>query len=329
METSYTLKVFKNTRDNELIKALKLYSDNIEPAYRTSTKEILHWLPRYNKQFEDSFFILGLYYNSILAGFCEIAYFKRENFIIVDYLVIEKKYRGLHTFYTFLNLVYDFLAESEMEYDYVVVEIGYFNEKLAPPEKSRQLIKLLKMANFGVLKCSYFTARLGIDNIESEMKSVLMIYSKARPKSIKTATFFQIVDAIYYKYNQRWYNAFLSEDEKIEYLESLNKLKQRIKKELKGKKFIEINGFNHLFEENIGSSASHKINVSLTRILIFSIVLISVISIFLYAKFKFNIDITTISTLIYTAIGITVLLVVISFKGRRKVVSSFISKLFD
>ncbi|HET7003415.1 MAG TPA: hypothetical protein VFI33_18960, partial [Puia sp.] len=260
MQSVYELKKYKNSRDPELVKALKLYSQNIEPALRTDTKEIMHWLDKYNKTFEDSFYILGFYLNEMLIGFSEVAHFVEEKVIIVDYLVIDKLYRGNNTFHEFMEQIRGLLAEENLEYNYVVAEVGCFYEKTEPPENARHLIRLLKMSHFGVVKCNYYAPRLGINNHESEMRAIMMIYSANETKQIKKETFFQIVNAIYYKYYQRWYNEFLGEQDKIKYSRSLHELVSRMEKELMSKKFIEINGMSNLFPLQSESGNKNKVS---------------------------------------------------------------------
>jgi hypothetical protein len=249
MARTYNLKYFKNSNDPEFIKALALYSQNIEPSLRTDSREIMYWTDRYNKKFEDSFYILGFYLNGILIGFSELAYFSKEKILIVDYLVIDKPFRKNNTFYEFAHEIEEFLINKNIIIDFVVAEVGYFNEKLEPPEKSKYMIRLLKMAGFSVAKCDYYTPRLGIENFESEMKSVLMINSLNGTKKIKKETFLKIINAIYFKYNQRWYEAFLSEDQKIEYQRGLTKLLNKIEKAIVNKDFIELNGYGNLFSQ--------------------------------------------------------------------------------
>jgi hypothetical protein len=159
MKSTYEIKIFKSSNEQDLIKALNLYSQNIEPALRTDSREIMYWVDRYNKKFEDSFYILGFYLNDVLIGFSELAYFIKEKTLIVDYLVIDKKFRKNNTFYEFIQKIEEFLNSKNFIIDYIVAEVGFYNEKLEPPEKSKHMIRLLKMAGFSVAKCSYYTPR--------------------------------------------------------------------------------------------------------------------------------------------------------------------------
>lgn len=332
MKSTYEIRHFKNSGDPELIKALALYSQNIEPALRTDSREIMYWIDKYNKSFEDSFFILGFYLNGVLIGFSEIAYFIKERIIIADYLVIEKQFRKNNTFYEFVQKIEEFLLSKNLSVDYVVVEIGYYNEELEPPEKSKHMIRLLKMAGFSVVKCNYYTPSLGINNYESQMKSVLMLYSLDGTKKIRKDTFLQIVHAIYFKYNQRWYNAFLDEDQKIEYQKGLNRLLSKIEKDISKKEFIEINGYGGLFSQlppDSGIFERHKLLKIITGILLFIVCFVLVTAIYLFLKLRFGIDEAALGPIFYTTLFLMIFLFAIIFEKKSNVFSKIIEKIFD
>ena len=331
MKSSYEIRHLRNTNNTDLVKALELYSHNIEPALRTATKEIMYWVDRYNKRFEDSFFLLGLYLNDVLIGFSELAYFLQEKTVIVDYVIIDKPFRKLGAFYQFVHEIEEFLQESGIIFDYVVAEIGYYNEKLEPPAKSKNMIRLLKMAGFCVAKCTYYTPRLGIYNHESEMKSVLMIYTLDETKKIKKETFLQIVNAIYFKYNQRWYDAFLNEEQKIEYQKGLNKLLSKIENGIAKKEFIEMNGYGHLFHAESKNRKTilgyNKLLKIITGIFTFVLCFILVTGIYLFLKLKYGIDSSALSTIFYTSLFLVAFLFAVLFEKKSNTFLKIIEKI--
>jgi hypothetical protein len=132
MKSTYELKRFKSSSAPDFAKALKLYSENIEPEYRTDTSEILFWTDNFEKQFGDSFLILGLYLNDVLIGFSEVAVFKEEKLVEVDYIVIDPRYRKNNAFYQFLDQITSFLADENYVFDYVICEVGCYFENREP-----------------------------------------------------------------------------------------------------------------------------------------------------------------------------------------------------
>ena len=332
MKSVYELRKYKNSRDPDLVKALKLYSQNIEPALRTDAKEIMHWLDKYNKAYEDSFFILGFYLNGELIGFSEMAHFVEEKVVIVDYLVIDKPFRKNNTFYEFVEKIGELLSEENLQYNYIVAEVGCFYEKGEPPENARQLIRLLKMTYFGVVKCGYYVPRLGLTNHESEMRAVMMIFSPNEAKQIKKETFFQIVNAIYYKYYQRWYNEFFGEQDRIKYSRSLHEIVSRMENELKDKKYIEINGLSSLFPlqtEPVSRKKTGKAIKIATALILFFLSLFVAGAGYLILKSKLNMDADTMLKIFLVGLTLTLFLMAIIFERKSNVFSRLLEKIAD
>lgn len=332
MKTTYDLKHFTNSSQPGLIAALRLYSRNIEPSLKTDTREIVHWLDHCNKKYEDPFFILGFYQDRNLIGFAEAAYFRQEHIVIVDYIVIDKPFRGNDTFYVFMQKIREFLTSQDLAVNYVVVEIGYPRSSLEPSDKTKLLIRLLKMAQFGVLKCSYFLPRLGVDNFESEMKGILMIYSTTETNQIRKETFFQIVNAIYFKYYQRWYNEFLSPEQMIEYGRGLHSLVSKMEEELKNKDTIEVNGYSGLYLSQDGSLRAlvktRTVRLA-TGVLLLALCFISVTAAYLFLRTKYAIDAVTLETIFYVSLILVIFLFSAIFEKKSGLFSKLVEKILD
>ena len=332
MKTTYDLKYFSNSSQPGLIAALRLYSRNIEPSLKTDTREIIHWLDYCNQRYEDPFYILGFYQDRNLIGFAELAYFKQEQVVIVDYIVIDRPYRGNDTFYVFMQKVREFLTVEDLAVKYVVAEIGYSQESKEPADKTKLLVRLLKMAQFGVVKCSYYLPRLGADNFESEMKGVLMIYSTTETTHIRKETFFQIVKAIYFKYYQRWYNEFLTSDQMIEYGRGLHNLVAKLEEELKNKNVIEINGYPHLNPwqgESLKTLVRSRTIRSITGAALLAVCFVAVTGVYLFLRTKFAIDATALGMIFYASLFMVIFLFSLIFERKSSVFSKLVEKIID
>lgn len=332
MKTTYDLKHFTNSSQPGLIAALRLYSRNIDPSLKTDTREIIHWLDYCNKRYEDPFYILGFYQDRNLIGFAEVAYFKREQFVIVDYIVIDGPFRGNDTFYVFMQKIREFLISKDLAVNYVVAEIGYPKASREPPSKTKVLIRLLKMAQFGVVKCSYYLPRLGAKNFESEMPGIMMLYSNAETSQIQKETFFQIVNAIYFKYYQRWYAEFLDEDQMVEYQRGLHSLVSKMEEELKNRKVIEINGYSGL---NLSQDEPFRtlLNRKTTRLVTAGILLVlcfvAVTGLYLFLKTKFGVGATALGTIFYVSLILVIVLFSAIFERKSSIFSKLIEKILD
>src|SRR5437868_7979044 len=151
MQSVYELRRIKSSADKSLGRALNIYSQNIDPLIRTDTREIIYWLDNYNKQFKDQFYLVALYLNDLIIGYAQFAYFKEEKIVFIDYLAIEKNSRKNNTFYEFIEKIKEFFIDEEIEYNFIVTEVGYFRQTKEPTEVARNLIRLLKMTSFGVI----------------------------------------------------------------------------------------------------------------------------------------------------------------------------------
>lgn len=234
---SYKLELFENSNSENFIDALSLYVDNIAPELRTSTNEITSWADKYNKKFDDELLLFGLFENNKLIGFSEQVYFKKEKFIHIDYFVIDKEYRGNHTFQIFFALFEKFYKNYKYEFNFIITEVEVRNEPL---------LQLLRLNSFGEIQSKYYQPQLGQNNHDSLIESKLLYFRADNDKMIKIETFHMIINTIYYNHYIRWYEEFFSEKELLEYKKNIEKLKEKIYdgldknvKILKGKK-----GFN-------------------------------------------------------------------------------------
>lgn len=332
MKASYEIKRYRSSGSPDLTRALKLYADNIEASYRTDTNEIIHWLDKFEKRFGDGFYVLGLYLNDILIGYTQFAYFKEELFVEVDYIVIDKPYRKNNSFFEFIDQIGDFLTTNNIIYDYIICEVGCYFDDIEPTESSKTLIRLLKMSHFGVIKCAYYVPRLGKWNYESQMRAILMIYSREDIKQLKKETYFMVINALFYKYYQRWYADFFSEAENKEYKTGLDELYEAIKKDVNSRKSIEINGFQNLLplnpvEFNIGRS-NKKIKV-LIFIVLFLISIVIFGSAALLIKSRLDIDIENQASLLSLAVIFASVLTSYLFGKRTGLAAKLLEKLTD
>jgi hypothetical protein len=332
MKITYELKRYKNSNAPDFSKALKLYSDNIEPEYRTDTNEIIFWTDNFQNRFGDGFYILGFYLNGLLIGFTEIAYFEEEKLVEIDYLVIDKRYRKNNAFYQFVDHITHFLQEENIVYDYIICEVGCYFENREPTEDSKTLIRLLKMAHFGVIKSAYFVPRLGKHNYESQMRAILMMYSNTEIKHIKKETYLMMINALYYKYYQRWYNEYFNEQEKKEYKIILDNLFENIKRDIGNKENIEINGYHNLLPLNPTdfSPINEKQGLKMAAFVILFIICVLLIgggAIFIHKKFE--IDIGNQFEIITTALVICAVITTAFFENRSNFFSTILKKIID
>lgn len=330
MKAIYELKRIKDSTDSNLTRALSIYSKNIEPILRTDTREIMYWLDNYGKHYKDKFYLLGLYLNNKLIGYAQLVYFENECILFVDYIVIDKDFRRNNTFYQFIEEIKNFLIDEEVVYDYILGEVGYFNDKKIPTESTRNLIRLLKMSGFGVIKTNYYQPMLGKNNYESELMSVLMIYTPNDLKKIKKDTFQLMINTIYFKHYKRWYDKFLNEFEQANYVLGLNKLMTLMNESIKRKDFIEINGYSHIYNSEPlpkeSKFASKLLNIT-GLLVLFSIVATLIGIGVIKLKNIYHIDSTGLVFICISSIALLMFLFHVFYKNKNQPISWIIEKM--
>jgi hypothetical protein len=294
---TYNIRHITSDKDKDLVALLDLYETNIEPSIRTNTNEITQWLNNYNKdnRYCNSFWILALYINDKPIGFCQSVYFKSSKILFIDYCVIEERFRG-RVFNEFLYLMKDFYKEQNLEIYYYVTEIPFFSNANTPSIKSIALTRLLKMSGFKVIKAPYYQPELGLTNHESEMKASLMIFTNGGEQdkqSLRTDTYLDILETIYFKHYYYWYVPFMCEYEQKRYHTKLSELSTKIKSELKNQETIILNGEAYSFGQANGDiplkkSSNKKIIFLMIVIPIVTFFLLCVLSWFLKQKLEFE-----------------------------------------
>lgn len=332
MKLVFDYKEFISSDDKGLVEALDIYVKNIETFLRTDTKEIMKWLDEYNKKYEDRFYLLALTLNGKIIGFAQLVYLLQEKLIFVDYIVIHKDYRKNSAYNVFVEQLKEFFEKKKIEFDYVLGEVGYLNENKELSDSSRYLIRLLKMSEFGVVKTSYYQPMLGRNNYESELMSVLMIYTPNHVKRLKKETFFLLLKAVYFKHYQRWYDRFFDEQARAEYSMKLSDLISKVEAETSGKEYIEINGYVNTFINNSSTIKPRKflkLAKAVTVILLISGFIILFGAIHVFVKSKFNIDLTA-QTYIITGAVIMVFFLLSLFNERKNAsIAVIVEKIID
>jgi len=263
-KSSYSLRRFSSSSDSEFINALKLYADHTPPAVRTSTNEITYWLDKAKSYYPCELFVFGFYSNKNLVGFSEMVYLPSCMTLVVDYLVIDPKFRSINVIFEFMEHVKTYSAGLGLDIRYVVTEIGKYGS-MEPPENSKKLVRLLKFAGFRIAKALYFQPCLGEKNSESQMESILMVYvygdsdGDREHSFISKNTYMHIVESIYFEHYFRWYLPHLKDMEG--YRKGLEILLNKVSVSIKGDN-IELNGRHVLLEPGNSETVYREKNIT-------------------------------------------------------------------
>ena len=312
---SYKIKLFENSKSSGFIESMSIYTNAIPPELRTSSNEIIEWIDEYNIIFEDELLIFGLYEDNKIIGFSQGVFFNKEKFIVIDYLVIDKQYRGNHTFQMFIALFKKFLEVYKYEYNFIVTEVE---------SKNTALMQLLRSNGFGEIQSKYFQPQLGVNNFESLLKAKLLYHPAYKDKVIKDDTYSMIINTIYDKHYIRWYSKFLSNKKLIKYKQEIESLKKNIFNNLKNE--IKITGGRKSINEYDLFNVGHELKYTST---ILSIIFIFLFSTLTLGKY-FELNIKELIVLVVTNVSMFLLLYsLVSKKGieQFKLLTKFFDKL--
>lgn len=331
--TNYKVRAFLNSNDADFAKALKIYSQYISATDLTDTNQVTSCLDNYNKHYKGSDFIVcGLYQNKLLTGYCQFIYISEEKLIIIDYIVIDEAYRGINVFYTFVEKMRELISMRGYEVKYVVGEINTHNSIADEiPVKAKMLIRLLKSNNFGEVKSLYIQPMLGVDNFESEQRSILMLYPANQYETIKRETFLKIVEAIYFKHYERWYKLFLEEGLMLKYQKHLHEVFHKVSEKATIGRLINIEKDDILYDDLDYRRQIKESKPKRKALIILGflglLTLLTTISIIL--KRLFSLEYKSQLYLLLASAGLYLLLLALFFKKAEKMLDKLLGKIVD
>ena len=310
---SYTIKLFEDSKSEDFISALDIYTNEMPSELRTASNEIIYWIDNYNKLFEDNLLIFGFYENDKIIGFSQCLFFKKESFITIDYFVILSSHRGNHSFQMIIALLKEFLKAYKFEYNFIVTEVEL---------KNKSLLQLLKMNGFGEIQSKYFQPSLGINNHDSLIEAKLLYFPAYEDRVIRKETYKMIIETIYNNHYIRWYNEFFTEKDLKAYMIIIEQLKTKIFDNLNNE--ITINGgikpINNYSEFNVAKEIKSTTTI-LGIIFIFALITLLLGKLF---------DMSLLQTISFVIINTSMFFLIYSLVSKKGIEQfKLLLKLFD
>jgi hypothetical protein len=310
-EIHLTLKRFNSTADDQYDDAMRVYTRNIAGVAKTNTDEISYWLDNSHRMLPRiKFMIFGFLNNDNVIGFAELGYFCSERVIMLDYLVIDKKFMSLSNYYSFLIMILDYLDICGIDYDYIVTEIlERYNHK----EVESDTILLLENASFKVINSLYIQPGLAQNNVESNKEALLMIYQRnGNQTSIRKDTYLNIVHTIYFTYYYEWDKTFIKDEEsRIKIYQKLEddykKIKESLNIEVKHGDSITLNEYMNKIISN-GSVVTPNSTRTIRNAIGYTFIIAMGIMLILFFLKEWNIERATI-----IAVSLVVLSIILCF----------------
>ena len=245
LSATYKLRELKSSADADFAEAITLYARHMAPDLKTNTNEITYWVDNYNKTHDDHFHLFAFYVNNRLAGFCELVFLVKHGLVVIDYMVIDEKFRGgLNVFFEFAQQVQQFIRDRYPDYLHAVVEIAPSEDETGSERSGVSLLRLLKMSGFGVVDAPYIQPQLGLRKPQTELPGALMMFPKPLKGELSREAYLTIVEAIYIEHYLRWYSMH-GDDYRRRYEADIRKLLAQISSKAVAGSF-HVNGLKHM-----------------------------------------------------------------------------------
>jgi hypothetical protein len=219
-------KFSKNTKTEDLVKALSIYVQNIDHEALTSTNEILHCLDNYNDTSPNDFYLFGIYNDTDhVVGFLQFVHFKKGKILFIDYIVLGTISRSKGSFQEVIELLKVFLIKNKIDFDYIICEVEDNQGKTS-------LIRLYKMLGFKKFDIPYVQPYIS-NNFDLELLDesfnqpyALMVYTDKT--EVDKYEFLRILNVIYYDHYKKWYEMFLTDNEMLIYTYHIDVMKANL-----------------------------------------------------------------------------------------------------
>jgi hypothetical protein len=241
---------------DEFHRALSIYTQEVHYQAHTDTNEIIYWMNHASEHPYARLYFCGLYLSTDLIGYAQFAFFKREQLIHVDYLVVAREKRPGKRFNAFAEQLEDFIAAEQLDFTLLTAEVSLVDEDEGSNAYSAKLQRLFRWAGLGELKVSYAQPMLGWGKRHTGVPAKLMLAAPSRITRLNTSRYIEVLTTIYIKHYQAWYKPIYPNDD-ADYGLYLSVLLNEAKKNLETVKYLEVDAPEHPW----GSDLDQKIVV--------------------------------------------------------------------
>lgn len=236
---NYELVRFKRYTDSGFPEASDIYRRSTPRDQKTNLREINYWVDHQNKFEIGELFFFALKANSIVIGYAELAYIKKERILIIDYINLDPDYNSNSNFYSFYMLIVNYIDKHGVDYDYITKEIF---RKSDEDEIRREDVRQYELENFKVINSLYIQPQLETNNIESMRDALIMLNTRASDKNeLKKTEYLHIVRVIY-DYYLYWDKKVCSDKEFVERSNLADSNLKKIEKSIDNEDVI-LNGY--------------------------------------------------------------------------------------
>jgi len=249
IQSKFVLEVFDGKLSNakHLAGYLKIYLENIAPENRTATNELIGFLESPLNDRRIIYF--GLRYAGVPCGFASLMFYPKEAVAIADHVAIDTRVRGIGAFFALVDSIADYLDQVGIVPDYVVAEIMKRSQSLQGDVNPTQLIRLLRVIGFRVLRIPYVAPHSGIMEHADRYQSALMVIPRQPINDVPADACRRLVELIYYGHYLKWYSRVWPPAQTAAYKSALDKCFETVSRRIGNAAFVRLNGSTVTTEE--------------------------------------------------------------------------------
>jgi hypothetical protein len=246
VKTGFAGEIFDQRRSRSALLAdyLLIYANYLPPENRTASNELLEFLERPNAGQTIVYF--GLSYYGKPCGFATLMLYGNSGIAIVDHIAIAPTVRGLGAFFTFCDLIAEYLERQKHSYNYIAAEIVLGDRPYTAGLTPLTLLRLTRFVGFRLANIPYFAP--DITNVEGQKpnRAALMLLCQPDRAEIQADELLRIVRIIYFDHYLAWCERTMTPLEFERYRDGVLSKFKEISDFLEHEDLVKINGMKNL-----------------------------------------------------------------------------------
>jgi hypothetical protein len=245
LKSGFSLEVFEKSqaRSQRLTNYLTVYLQHLGPLHRTKTNELLEFLRNPDEGRTVVYF--GLSYYGKPCGFSTLMLYPESSLGIIDHVAIAPTVRGYGAFFSFCELVAEYLERTRHAYNYVVVEIVLGDQPVTMGTTPLMLIRLSRFIGFRIANLPYYAQEPLIVRDKDSCRAALMIFAQPDKTEIGAEELITLLSVIYFKHYGEWYRRIMTPADFSIYENSLGATFDETETYIRLSKTIKINGMRN------------------------------------------------------------------------------------
>jgi len=245
IKSGFSVEAFERSqsRSRRLADYLAIYIQNFAPLHRTKTNELLDFLENPDEGRIVVYF--GLSYSGKPCGFATLMFYPGANVGIIDHLAISPTNRGYGAFFSFCELIAEYLEQHKFICNYLLAEIVLSDEPISTGTTPLTLIRLTRFVGFRIANLPYYAPDPLIITNKESCRAALMIITQPDKPSIEADELIELLRVIYFKHYAAWYERVMSAELFSEYKTAITKSFVSLSDYARSEKRIKINGMKN------------------------------------------------------------------------------------